>query len=166
MRIYLVRHAIAEPREAPGITSDAARELTPEGKSKMQRAVKGLVNLKLPLDRIWTSPARRARQTADILAQAFPAAGSAHTHRSLAVEGNLDQVIRLLSDHSTYEHVALVGHEPNLGELATHLLDLPGESRFQLKKGGVICVEVDRLAAPFGGRLCWMLTPRQLRLLT
>ena len=60
--------------------------------------------------------------------------------------------------------VALVGHEPNLSELASFLLT-GSESRLllEMKKGGVACLGLpDELA---GGKavLRWVATPKMLR---
>jgi phosphohistidine phosphatase SixA len=49
----------------------------------------------------------------------------------------------------------LVGHEPTLSLLASRLT---GGSLIELKKGGLILVETDRME-PGAGRLKWLLTP-------
>src|SRR5215467_9906384 len=68
MNIYIVRHAIAEdlPRSGPG---DAMRALTAEGRKKMKEAAAGFAQLDPVIDRIFTSPLVRARQTAEIIAK-------------------------------------------------------------------------------------------------
>ena len=66
MELYLVRHAIAEDRADAG---DDERALTEAGRAKMIRATQGLRKLKVRPDLILTSPLRRARETAEILAQ-------------------------------------------------------------------------------------------------
>jgi phosphohistidine phosphatase len=162
MRIYLVRHAVAVPRHAPGIVDDASRELTPQGASRMRRAVRGLVKLKISPERIWSSAYIRCRQTADILAQAFPDAGAVRTLRGLAPGGSLGQVVAILSENTSLREVALVGHEPDLGELASRLLGL-STPVLRFKKGGVACIQIEQFASPPAGELCWLLTPRQLR---
>jgi phosphohistidine phosphatase len=62
------------------------------------------------------------------------------------------------------ESVALAGHEPHLSML-TSLLCAGSEHglRFELKKGGVVAVEVDGEVAPGSGRLLWAVTPKILR---
>lgn len=163
MRVYLVRHAVAVPRDAPGVVDDASRELTPQGVTRMRRAVRGLAKLKVDLDRIWTSPYRRARQTAEILSQAFPNSGVVRTCRGLAPGGGFDQVVRLLASNASLDSVALVGHEPDLGELATRLVGGPDRPILQFKKGGIACIDIEQFTPPCQGELRWLLTPRQLR---
>jgi phosphohistidine phosphatase len=162
MRIYLVRHAIAVPRDAPGVADDASRELTKQGITRMRRAVRGLSPLKIDLNQIWASPYLRALQTAEILAQAFPRCGSVRTLPALAPGGDFDSIVRALAEDPSLDNLALVGHEPDLGELAARLLGSQTPI-LQFKKGGMACIEIEELDAPYRGELCWLLTPRQLR---
>ena len=72
MHIVIVRHGIAEDREASNRAApdDALRQLTKEGRQKMRKAAKGLKRILPALDLIATSPLMRAAQTAEILAEA------------------------------------------------------------------------------------------------
>ena len=81
MLLYLVRHAIAIPRGAPGISSDASRELTPEGIRRMRQNARALVQLDVVIEEVWTSPLIRARQTADLLAEELIPRPGAGRHR-------------------------------------------------------------------------------------
>ena len=67
--IYLVRHAIAEDRELRADLPDEERRLTDKGMRRMRRAVEGLAALEVEVDTIWTSPLRRAKETAELLAE-------------------------------------------------------------------------------------------------
>lgn len=166
MRVYLIRHGIAVPRGSPGIIDDAARELTADGIKKMRRAVRALVRLGVDLERIWSSPLIRARQTADILAEAFPEAGSVRSLRALAPECNFDRILAILLKSGSLNEVALVGHEPDLGVLAGLLLTGRRVPLVEFKKGGAACIDLEPAVQPCRGRLVWLLTPRQLRLLS
>lgn len=165
MRVYLIRHGIAVPRGSPGIIDDAARELTADGAKKTRRAVRGLVRLGVDLQRIWSSPLVRARQTAEILAEAFPDAGAVRSLRALAPEGDFDRILAALSKSESLKEAALVGHEPDLGELASLLLTGRRVPFLEFRKGGVACIDLESSEQPGRGRLEWLLTPRQLRLL-
>ena len=57
--------------------------------------------------------------------------------------------------------VALVGHEPELGELAARLLGARGAVEF--KKGAVCRIDVDALPPTAPGALRWLLPPKVLR---
>jgi phosphohistidine phosphatase len=59
--------------------------------------------------------------------------------------------------------IALVGHEPDLGELATWLLSGRLDNWMPLKKGGTCLLEfIDEVEAG-EAELCWLLKPKQLR---
>ena len=69
-----------------------------------------------------------------------------------------------LAPHAGLSAVAVVGHEPNLSELASHLLTGEADAvGIRLKKGGVICIDVGGHLEPGSVTLLWMATPRILR---
>src|SRR5207244_3974272 len=75
MRLLVVRHAIAEDREAFARShkDDSERPLTPEGRRKMERAAHGLKELVPELDVLAASPYKRAVETAEIIGGAYGA---------------------------------------------------------------------------------------------
>lgn len=153
MRLYLVRHAIAEDA-APG-QSDAARALSAEGRERFAEELRGLRKLGLKLDRLHFSPARRALETAEFLCEFVE--GELRVDPLLAAAPGAALLAGLAG-----ERVALVGHEPWLSQLAGHLVDgstLPPA----LKKGGVLELEGDPV--PGGMRLVRSLEPAELRAL-
>src|SRR3712207_1068374 len=70
LRVLVVRHAIAEEREAFAKRSrgapDGERPLTREGRRKFEAGAKGLHALVPKLDALATSPLTRAVETAEI----------------------------------------------------------------------------------------------------
>jgi phosphohistidine phosphatase len=163
MLIYLVRHAIAVPRDELASLDDASRALTDRGIERMQRVVRGLAKLDVHLDEIWSSSLTRARQTAELLADLPGFHGRVRIVSPLAPGGALHDVVRDLQQVSRRAHVALVGHEPDMGELAGLLLTGSPRHFMPFKKGGVACVELEDAAPPMHGTLRWFATPRQLR---
>jgi phosphohistidine phosphatase SixA len=59
--------------------------------------------------------------------------------------------------------VALVGHEPGLGELAAWLIGARNPLTF--RKGGVCRIDVPDQTAGRNGQLVWFATPKMLRAL-
>lgn len=161
MQVYLVRHGIAAPRDV-GFIDDAGRELTAEGFKKMQRHARALASLGVQIEEIWTSPLVRARQTADVLATGLGGRIAIHQVADLAPDGDFDVIRRRLAQHSRLSGVALVGHEPFLGEFTSYLLGGPRSLMIRFKKGGVALVEIDDFAPPLRGELCWLMTPKQM----
>jgi len=161
--LYLVRHAIAEDRSDSG--RDADRRLTAQGIAKMRRACAGLSRLGVAPDRVYTSPLVRARQTAELLCETLAPSTTPKTLPALAPGGarNVPAALRALPEAGA---VALVGHEPDLGQLTALLIGCPpGAGSIEFKKGGVAAIELGALPPELPGTLCWLLTPRQLRAL-
>jgi phosphohistidine phosphatase len=157
VNVVLVRHAIAEERR-PGLR-DAARKLTPEGREKLEQVAKGLKRLGVVPDRILTSPLVRAAETAAVLAEVLAPDLRPETCEALAPGQPPEDVVDALPEVKT---VFLVGHEPDLGELASWLLTGATDGvRLPFRKAGVAAIEL----AEGEGTLRWMLAPRQLRAL-
>jgi phosphohistidine phosphatase SixA len=58
--------------------------------------------------------------------------------------------------------IPLVGHEPELGELAAHLIG--ASSAIPFKKGGVCRMDIESLTSSRGaGTLVWFAGPKMLR---
>ena len=161
MDLYLMRHGIAVPRQDSTSASDRERPLTEKGIKRMRRAVKGLSVLKIRFDRILTSPLRRARQTAEIVAETLGIQGPHEELEELAPDSSPEQFISRIAGYPPGK-LLLVGHQPLLGEIAKHLLKST-EAKVNFKKGGLCRIEVEDPPQEKAAVLHWMLTPKQLR---
>jgi phosphohistidine phosphatase len=160
--VYLFRHAIAEERDPLNGGDDFARALTRRGIERMNRNVQGLSSIGVQLQAIWTSPLIRARQTADLLVPLLDRPCQVVTTVDLAPGGDHDTVLSQIARLEGIDAVALVGHEPDMGELGSRLLFESQSYAMTFKKGGVACIEVDESHASLRGILRWMLTPKQM----
>ena len=140
--------------------------MTPLGVKKMRRNAAALAKLQVGIDEIWTSPLLRARQTADILAEGLGLAATPQVVKGLEPGGDSAQLIRRLERRAALGGIVLVGHEPDLGQLATQLLTGSRRAAVEFKKGAVACIEVDDVHSPLRGRLHWLLAPKHMRLMT
>jgi phosphohistidine phosphatase len=167
MNLYLLRHGIAKLRNDAGTESDSDRPLTPKGIKRMRKAAKGLRRMGIPFDSILTSPLVRARQTAEISAQALGLSDHLEEISALAPGNSVSDLWSTLAPYKDHEHLLLVGHEPflsaALGYLLTH--DEKRSITVVFKKGGLCRVEIDALPPNKAGILHWLLTPKQLRAL-
>ena len=159
MKLILVRHARAAERRV--LQRDRSRTLTRDGKQRMRKAARGLKSLLPNITHIVTSPLTRARQTADILAQAYGEADR-HVMTEMAPGGDARVLLRWLRTLPGDSSVALVGHEPDLGRLAGWLLTGRHVGFLVMKKGGVASIEFDDLPRAGGGVLGWLHTAGQL----
>jgi phosphohistidine phosphatase len=162
LELYLVRHAIAAERgdEYP---DDSKRPLTSQGMSRFRREAKALDGLGVSVALILTSPLARTRQTAEILAESVKSKPSIVATDALAPGGTAAAVIQEVGKHARKGNVALVGHEPNMGELAARLLGTRRAVEF--KKGAICRIDVAALPPTRPGRLIWFATPRMLRVM-
>ncbi len=166
MRLLVVRHAIAEDREAFARShkDDATRPLTPDGRRKMERAALGLKELVPELDVLAASPYKRAIETAEIISAAF---GGLSVERvpDLAPGAGVDRVVSWLADRHARGSVAVVGHEPDLGQLVCALLASANGPFLELRKGAACLLELAGPVTRGAATLDWFLGPKHLRLL-
>jgi phosphohistidine phosphatase len=164
IELYLVRHAIAAER-GPKYADDRLRPLTPAGTKKFAESVPGLLELDVVIDLVLASPLVRARETAQLLAAGLKPKPAITEIEALAPGGRHQAIIEAIKTHSKrHRRLALVGHEPDLGEFAARLLGARGLVEF--KKGGICLIEVDGATPGGPGTLRWMLPPKALRALT
>ena len=164
MDLLVIRHAIAVDPE-PGM-DDAERELTSEGTRKFKRAVQGLRKLDWTLDRVLTSPWRRAVQTVELLK---PLIDGPTISTELLCDKPRPELFALIAENTGPQQsgaaTAVVGHEPWLSELVAWLTfgDPHHSEAIEIKKGGVVWLNGS--AVPGGMMLRAVLTPKILRAL-
>jgi len=157
MRLVLMRHADAgdaDPARWPG---DRERPLTDVGRREHARVAAALHRMGVTFDRILTSPLARARETAEIVASALGETDVVECEH-LAPGHAPASVIDFLK-HAKCRSAAVVGHEPQLGELVALMLCGSSRSVVDMKKASVACVEFDGPIGPSKGLLSWHLVP-------
>jgi phosphohistidine phosphatase len=132
--------------------------LTEEGRERLARSAAVLARLDLELEAILTSPLARARQTADIVAEALNARDKLTVESRLGIGFNRNQLAEILRDHAGCEALMLIGHEPSFSETISALI---GGGRIVCRKGGLACVKLDDRRA-LRGELLWLIPPRLL----
>ena len=127
--LVLLRHGIAEPRI--GGQDHPDRGLSSEGRDRTEAVVAALVQRGLQLDLLVSSPFRRALETAQIALKAG-LAPLLDINPNLRPGDDAGSLVKGLSGR-----VGLVGHEPDLGNLACLLTGLP-TGALKLKKAGLV----------------------------
>ena len=159
--LYLIRHGVAAER-GESYPDDTKRPLTSRGIQRLKRAGKALVALDVAFDVILTSPLVRTHQTAEALASAFREPPPIVNAPSLAPGGTHNAIVDDLAKQShRRKKIAIVGHEPGIGELAARLMGL--RKPIEFKKGAICRIDVTALPPTGNGQLKWFLTPRILR---
>jgi phosphohistidine phosphatase len=157
--LFVVRHAIAFERDASRWPDDRDRPLTPQGEAKFLPAARGLGRIAPNVDVVLSSPLIRAWRTAELL---VAEAGWPEPLPCEALEPDRSppDVVESLRPHRGRDAVAIVGHEPLLGDVIAYLLVGSDEhAAFPLRKGGAACVDLDG-DPPGGAILRWLVTPK------
>ncbi|MEL6927432.1 MAG: phosphohistidine phosphatase SixA [Cyanobacteria bacterium J06600_6] len=148
MEVFLIRHGIAESRGT--YQNDEQRPLTSKGITKTTQVADSLVKRGLKLDLILTSPLVRAAQTAEILQQAG-LSNKITTHTFLKPDGAVAEWLEYLEQNwtnSSEAKIALVGHQPDLGNWVEMLLWGTIKNQLVLKKAGVIGLKMPSIGTP------------------
>ena len=160
VELYVIRHGLAAER-GNDFPDDNKRPLTARGISRLKAEAKALAKLGVSFDQILTSPLVRTRQTADVLAESMNPKPHVANTDALAPEGSVAAVLDELGKYTRRKRIALVGHEPGIGELAARLIG--SRTAVDFKKGAIMRVDFEALPVSRPGRLRWFLSPRQLR---
>jgi phosphohistidine phosphatase len=160
LELYLIRHGVAAER-GEDYPDDSKRPLTNAGISRLKKEAKALDELGVAFDHIITSPLVRTRQTADIFAESLKGRPSVSSSDALAPAGTSTAVIQELAKHMRKGRIAVVGHEPNLGELAGRLIG--ARMPLEFKKGAICRIDFEVFPPKGIGQLRWFVTSRMLR---
>jgi phosphohistidine phosphatase len=160
LELYLIRHGVAAER-GEEFPDDSKRPLTSEGIARLRKEAKAIEGLGVGFDQILSSPLLRARQTADVFAEELKGKPPIANTDALTPAGSPGAVIQELGKHMRKARVALVGHEPNMGELAAFLIGAKVPLPF--KKGAICRIDFSVFPPKGKGELCWFVTPKMLR---
>ena len=158
--LYLIRHGIAEER-GPEWPDDSKRPLTGKGVTALKQEAKALATLGVTFDLIVSSPLTRTRQTASVFADYLPKKPPVELSDALAPAGTPADVMQEIAKHAGKGRIALVGHEPNIGELAAVLIG--ARAPIEFKKGAICRIDFDGLPPKSLGMLRWFMPPRILK---
>lgn len=153
MKLYVIRHGEAIERSAAVREED--RWLTPAGRDEFRANARRLAKKGIVPDCIVTSPLVRAVQTADILADVLGFGGEIRVSQELAPGFGVEGLFRLVDANGTPRSLAVVGHEPDLGEVVARLLGIEGA--LPLKKGVIMALELEPSLPAEPARFRWLI---------
>ncbi|NLM19484.1 MAG: hypothetical protein GX217_05610 [Clostridiaceae bacterium] len=151
MKIILVRHAKAEHTFGK---TDRERNLTSEGIRQFETKAQALTEKLTGQENIviWSSPANRAQETADIIAENLQISPARNVEQSIYYGdfGDLFSKFALLDSNTT---LIIVGHQPSLSYWSSYLT---GNS-VPYSTGDMACFDVISLE-PLDAELVWLIS--------
>jgi phosphohistidine phosphatase len=160
MELYVLRHAIALSAGEAGVSQDAERPLSAEGKEKMKRIAAAMKDLGVELDLVLSSPYVRARDTALMAHDGLGLKGCLEFSNALASGQDTKVVLTELKERfKKKQRIMVVGHEPDLSLLIGKLTSL-GKLRVEMKKAGLAKIEITETHPELRGTLEFLLTPK------
>jgi len=162
MDLFILRHAEAG-KSIPSRTKDAERPLTAEGKEELEDVARSLSRLKLRPDLIVSSPLKRCRDTAIVVAKALKQRDHVQIWDELKPEGSKQDLYGKLSKLKPEAIVLCVGHEPYLTQMVNEVMGHQGSPRIILRKSGLARLSIRSFNPKLEGEIRWLLTPRLLR---
>jgi phosphohistidine phosphatase len=163
VRVFIVRHAPAEPSDVAKWPNDRVRPLTKQGRKQFRRMARLLAKAGVLPTWIATSPYTRAQETAKIWVKVLSKKGASPPvlvpTDTLAPEGDLQALLELTRAQSGgASMIGWVGHSPDLETFLARLVGAP-QARLHLAKGGVACVDFEGNLSEGAGELRWVVTP-------
>ena len=160
MNLLFLRHAPAE--DLHGYAKDAERPLSTEGTDAMRTAARGIQQVFATIDGIFSSPYLRARQTAEIVQEAYTEKPTITLAPDITPEGPTSAALAVIDALPADGVFMLVSHEPLLSTMTSLLL---GASRpvVEFKKGTLVHLELFGPGMP--AVLKASFTPKSLRML-
>ncbi len=158
MEVYLIRHGIAAERGT--YTDDEKRPLVEQGRYKTKKVAENLLSTKLRFDLMLTSPLVRAYQTAEILQQ-VGLSKNMDTFSPLKPYGEIEQWLSWLQQWQADNpkgKLALVGHQPDLGNWAEMLIWGTVKGQIVVKKAGIVGLTLPGISTPISRSTLFLLT--------
>jgi phosphohistidine phosphatase len=161
MLIYFLRHASAG-KTMLNPKKDERRPLDEEGILQARYVGRMLANLDVQVDQIISSPLKRARQTASLVANELAFEAAVQIDDALRPEAEFEQFQAMLARYKKYDAVMVVGHNPSFTAFLSKSISTgDGAAQIDFKKGAVARVEMNGRA----GTLHWLVTPKIARTL-
>ena len=160
MLVLLIRHAQAAEQDEAAYPDDTLRPLVPKGRRVHRQISRRLLKQGLVPDRVFSSPWKRAWQTARITVREL---GLPRERRircdGLAEPPRVDALAAEIGEIGPSETIALVGHEPWMSVLGSLLLTGDSQGvRIDFPKSGILGIEMEALE-PSAGVLCFFWVP-------
>ncbi len=133
MTLYLVQHGKSLPKQ-----EDPEQGLSMQGKSEVERIAKVAQSYSLQVSIILHSDKKRARQTAQIMADYLQPKNGVQEEKNL---GALDDISIWAENAQKLEKTMLVGHLPFMQKLLACLVAKDEQKQIlKFQNGGIVCL--------------------------
>jgi phosphohistidine phosphatase len=137
--LYIIRHAKSSWKYAE--LADIDRPLKKRGKRDANLMGTFLLEKNIVPDIILTSPAKRAKQTAQKIANCIHAPDERIFVKQSLYYGGMPDIIRTIQNiQDSFGHAFLFGHNPEFTELAHYLSHFHSD---KIPTLGIVCLEFD-----------------------
>ena len=161
MILYFLRHASAG-KTMLNPKKDERRPLDNEGILQARYMGRLLASLDVQVDQIISSPLKRARQTASLVANELAFEAAVQVDDALRPEAEYEQFQSMIARFKRFDAIMVVGHNPSFTEfLSKSVSATSGAAQIEFKKGAVAKVELLGRT----GTLNWLVTPKIARTL-
>ena len=157
MKLYIIRHAPAQLRHefAQSGKPDSLRPLTERGIDKMHSALNFFKKHEESIDIFLQSPLTRCVQTGEVCKKYFPNALFKKT-KNLTPDHSAQELYNEIMSYDV-DALAIIGHEPDLGQFISWLLFRQATDHFPIKKTGFAKVDIYKDGRCY---LKWILRPK------
>lgn len=158
MKLYLIRHGVAEERHifAKKNKNDDDRPLVEKGRSRLKKIAQSLLDYEPKIDTFIQSPLLRSKQSVQVFKKYYPDS-EVITSELLKPGFSCEQLFQKIQSHMGQDAVAIVGHEPDLGQFLSWILFGVASERFPMKKGAIAKVDLFEDGSRY---LKWFLRPK------
>ncbi len=132
MDLFLLRHAKTK-------ATAGELELSAEGREQVTRLIQQMQKRDLVPSLILSSPLCRAKQTAEMVAEALDYS-SIHMESWIGEGLPAERFLRELAVYQEFESVLVVGHEPDLSRMVEYLLSVQSGA-VKFKKGTLVWLQ-------------------------
>jgi phosphohistidine phosphatase len=162
MEIFVLRHGDANS-DSKKILDDSKRSLTDTGIKEIENVSRLFEEMDIEIAQIFTSPLRRAKQTAEMILKNQKKAKLVEI-TDLKPEGTPDEVCKKIIRQNAHA-VLIVGHNPLLIDIINYITSSQKQiaSNVSLKTGGLAKIKTTAIEPRLHGNLEWLLTPKMIR---
>lgn len=162
MDIFILRHGDANA-DSKKITDDSKRALTEAGIKEIENVAGLFAEFDVEISHIFTSPLKRARQTAEIILKNQKKT-KLNELAELKPEGTPREALKKIIKQ-TSSTILITGHNPLLVDIINHITNTEKQiaDGLALKTGGLAKIKITALEPQLRGHLEWLLTPKLIR---